>query len=116
MPDNKPKDWLERATEGFDGAGGVQTATVQSQADKDALLFGKPKPAGEEEDGDDTFIFDESDEVVKKYGQGMWRTDLQVGERIQRYWGKSRTEVTKALKQAYLNASTHIVELKKKAE
>jgi len=117
MANEKPKDWLERATEGFDGAGGVQTATVQSQADKDALLFGKSK-AGGEEDGDDTFIFDETDEVIKKYGQGMWRTDVVVGEganaKTFRYWGKSRTEVTKALIKAQQNAVPLIEEQKRK--
>jgi len=111
MPDNpKPKDWLERATEGFDGAGGVQTATVDSKGDKDALLFGKPTSPADPEDGDDTFIFDETDEVVKKYGQGMWRTDVVVGDKTYRYWGKTRTEVTKALIKAQQNAAAKIAE------
>jgi len=111
MPD-KPKDWLERATEGFDGAGGVQTATVQSQADKDALLFGDKNKQPEGEEGDDTFIFDETDETIKKHGQGMWRTDVVVGDKTYRYWGKTRTEVTKALIKAQQNAGVLIAEQK----
>ena len=119
MPNEKPADWLESfATKTFPGSSASpDVATVTKEADKDALLFGGKKP-GDPEDGDDTFIWDETDEVVKKYGQGMWRTDVVVGEganaKTYRYWGKTRTEVTKALIKAQQNAVPLIEEQKRK--
>jgi hypothetical protein len=105
----KPRDFLENfATRDFGDGNQVDVASVPANADAEALLFrqngGAPAP-GDEEETDDTFIWDESDAVKQKYGQPMWRTDLELDGRVQRYWGKTRTEVAKALKQAYINVN-----------
>jgi len=112
MAAEKPNDWLENfAGRDFENkGGGVDVATVPSNADPSSLLFNQPGNQPSDEEGDDTFIWDESAEVVKKYGQGMWRTDVPVGEKVFRYWGKTRTEVTKQLIQAQQNASKKIQE------
>jgi hypothetical protein len=120
MPD-KPKDFLERfGDKEFETEGGVDVATVPHPNDTlpDRLLRGQPQPpSGEPEDeGDDTFIFDESPEILEKYKQAMWRTDVKVGEKVFRYWGKTRTEVTKALIKAQQNASAELENRRQRIE
>src|SRR5271155_233392 len=108
----KPVDFLERfAGKDFDGDGGVSVATVPSQADPAKLLFqqGGGQPGGEEGD-DEILIWDEEPATVAKYGQGMFRADVKVGEKIFRYWGKKRIDVMKQLIQAQENPSKKIQE------
>lgn len=124
MPTEKPKDFLENfADRDFRNTSSVDVATVTKDANKDDLLFGKKPdpnapPANDGEPEDDTFKWDESEAVVKKYGQGMWYTDVVVGAppnaRTFRYWGKTRTEVTQALIKAQANAVPLIEDLRKK--
>ena len=107
---DKPKDFLERFNDKeFGDSHTVDVATVPHPNDTapQRLIEGPPSPA-DPEDADDTFIWDESEAVVKKYGQPMWRTDVQVGDKTFRYWGKTRTEVTKQLIKAQQNAATEL--------
>jgi hypothetical protein len=113
----KPADWLQKFSDrDFASASSVDVATVPSKADPKDLLFGKDgKPAPvDDEPQDETFKWDETEPIVKKYGQGMWYTDVVVGQKVYRYWGKTRTEVTKQLIQAQQHATQKIEEQKAK--
>ena len=120
MADKKPTDFLENfADRDFKTAVAVDVASVPKDADRDAILFGKSAdpnapPPNDGEPEDETFKWDESEAVVKKYGQGMWYTDVVADGKTFRYWGKTRTEVTKQLIKAQENATKHINELKNK--
>lgn len=138
MADNpKPSDFLQRMTDrDFPTVAGVDVATVPKDKKPDELLFGdgaNRPPAGgggggeEEEDGG-FFVWTEEAEVVermKKKGmkpgvnpdtnaEGFWYHDVVAGGRTQRYYGATRTQVSKALSQAQANATIAINDFKKK--
>jgi hypothetical protein len=112
-PNKRPTDFLENfADRDFKGTVGLDVADVPAGADAKDLLFKEPENDGEPQD--DTFIFDESEKTVAKHGQPMWYTDVEAGGRTQRFYGKTRTEVAKALVQAQKHATAKIIELQAK--
>lgn len=104
MPD-KPSDFIERSTRDF--APGADVARVPANADPKDLLFGRP--GTEVEPQDDQFI--KWDPAKELDGQkGAFYVDVPNGNRMERFWGKNRTEVTRNLATAKQNANKVIAE------
>lgn len=107
MADNpKPSDFIERSTRDF-GPVGVDVATVKQNQDPKDLLFGKPgtevEPQGEE-------FFKWDPEKVIDNQKGAFYVDVPNGNRMERFYGKTRTEVTKNLAVAKQNANKALTE------
>lgn len=105
---DKPKDFLERAVGDF--APGVDVATVPKNQDPKDLLFGKdaPPPTEAEPQGDEFFKWDATKELNGQ--RGAFYVDVPNGNRTERFWGKTRTEVTKNLAEAKKNANQVLIE------
>lgn len=107
MADNpKPSDFIERSTRDFNNTT-VDVATVSKNADPKDLLFGRP--GTDIEPRDDEFI--KWDPAKELDGQkGAFYVDVPNGNRMERFYGKTRTEVTKNLAIAKQNANKALTE------
>lgn len=108
MADNlKPIDFVERSTKDFDGTT-VDVATIPRNADPKDLLFGKPPGTEVEPEGEEFFKWDA--EKVLDGQKGAFYVDVPNGNRTERFYGKTRTDVTRNLAVAKQNANKIITE------
>lgn len=97
----KPQDFIERATSDFPI--GVDVASVPQNANPKDLLFGKPPAPPTEAEPDEFFKWDGEKEVDGQ--KGAFYVDVENNGRMERFWGKTRTEVTKNLAEGKKNAN-----------
>src|SRR6516225_704927 len=96
----KPTDFVERSTQDFES--GVDVATVPANQDPKELLFGKNAPPTEAEPADETFKWDEAKQE--------FFVEVENNGRMERFSGKTRTEVTKNLIEGKKNANQALAE------
>ena len=96
----KPADFIERSTKDFEA--GVDVATVPADAKPEDLLFGKNPPPTEAEPADDFFKWDEQKQE--------FYVEVPNGGRMERFSGKTRTEVSKNLAEGKANANQALAE------
>jgi len=105
----KPQDFIERATNDF--APGVDVATVDKNQDPKSLLFGKDvPPPTDAEPQDEFFKWDAEKELDGQ--KGAFYVDVENNGRTERFWGKTRTEVTKNLAEGKKHANQVLAETK----
>jgi hypothetical protein len=110
MAENKkPTDFLEKfADKDFQGTVGLDVADVPQTTDKEGLLFTPNDPPPE---SDDTFTWTEDPKIVEKFGQGMYYSEAKSKSgKTFRYYGKTRTDVTRQLLKAQSHATDKIEE------
>ncbi len=96
----KPADFIEKSTRDFES--GVDVATVPQNQKPEDLLFGKPAPPTESEPQDEFFKWDE--------GKQEFYVEVPNGGRMERFTGKTRTEVSKNLAEGKANANQALAE------
>lgn len=109
----KPTDFLEKfADKDFEGTVGLDVADVTQKTNPDGLLFTQNEPPPE---SDDTFTWTETPEIVARFGSGMFYAELKTKTgKTFRYYGKTRTDVTRQLMKAQTHASEKIEEITNK--
>jgi len=102
----KPQDFIERSTADF--TPGVDIATVPQNQDPKTLLFGQPAvPDTDTEPQDDTFKWDGE--------KNEFYVEVPNGGRLERFAGKTRTEVTKNLVAGKASLNETLAETRKNA-
>lgn len=105
---DKPTDFVERYTNEF-GSTTVDVAQVPQNSDPKDLLFGKPAPPPvDNEPQEEFFKWDAEKEVDGQ--KGAFYVDVQNNGRTERFWGRTRTEVTKNLAEGKAEANRTLAE------
>jgi hypothetical protein len=103
---DKPADFIERTSKEFEG-GGVDVATVAERQDPKTLLFGPPATEAEP---DEFFKWDAEKELDGQ--KGAFYVDVENTGRMERFWGRTRTEVAKNLAEGKKHLNKTLAEVR----